>query len=267
MIRLLPFLLTGLLFAQTPAAKHEFEAASVKPLVDTSLADLLRTNYRAVTISDSRVDLRGQTLPELIARAWSVPGDRVTKIPESVLGLFFDVSARIPSGVSKGAVPEMLQALLIERFRLAAHTDEEVRPMYVMTVSKTTSKLQPSTADGPGKCVVEGEHRMCRAMTMAEFASTLSSIGQIGRAAANSPAPNAAQIMEWIIDRPVEDKTGLEGKFDFPFDYNRVGKQPADTPPVRVADAVAALGLKLDSVKQSVRTVVVEHVEKSPTEN
>jgi uncharacterized protein (TIGR03435 family) len=261
------FLLAGLLFAQTPAPKHEFEAASVKPLIDTSLADLLRTNYRSATISDSRMDLRGQTLPELIARAWSVSGDRVTKIPESIRGLFFDVSARIPSGVSKDAVPEMLQALLIERFKLAAHTDEEIRPMYVMTVAKTTSKLQPSTGDGPGKCMVEGQHRICKAMTMAEFATTLSNIGQIGRAAAASPAPNAAQIMEWIIDRSVEDKTGLEGKFDFPFDYNRVGNQPADTPPVRVADAVAALGLKLDSVKQNFTIVVVEHVEKTPTEN
>jgi len=256
MIRLFPFLLSGLLLAQPPATRRKFEAASVKPLVDTSRADLMRTNYRSVSITDSRMDLRGQTLRELIALAWSVPGDRVTKIPDGIQELFFDVSARIPSGVSKDAAPEMLQALLIERFKLTAHTDQEMRPIYVMTVNKITAKLQPSTADGPGTCVVEGQHRICKAMTMAEFATTLSNIGLMGWALAQSPAPNA-QVMEWIIDRAVEDKTGLQGRFDFPFDYS----------PVRVVDAVAALGLKLDSVKQNVMTVVVEHVEKTPTEN
>jgi hypothetical protein len=47
---------------------------------------------------------------------------------------------------------------------------------------------------------------------------------KIGRAAANSSAPGAAAILEWIIDRAVEDGTGLQGRFDFPFDYNRVGR-------------------------------------------
>jgi uncharacterized protein (TIGR03435 family) len=104
-------------------------------------------------------------------------------------------------------------------------------------------------------------------MTMAEFATTLSQIGQIGRAAGNTSAPGTSAILEWIIDRPVEDDTALQGRFDFAFDYNRVGSASADTPPVRVTDAVAALGLKLDSAKQAFSTVVIEHVEKIPTSN
>lgn len=264
MTRPLLVLLPALLLAQTPPPR--FEVASVKPL-DATLADLLRTNYRSVSITDSRVDLKGQTLPELIGLAWNLTQDRVMNVPDSVRGLFFDIQALIPQGVSKDTVPEMMQALLADRFTLSVHTAGETRSAYRMTVGKGTAKLQPSTAEGPGKCVVEGGHRMCRAMTMAEFATTLSQIGQIGRAAANSAAPAATAILEWIIDRPVEDATGLQGRFDFPFDYNRVGPVSADTPPVRVVDAVTALGLKLDSVKQAFSTVIIDHVEKAPTGN
>ena len=255
MTRLPLVLFPALLLAQAPQPR--FEVASVKPL-DATLADLLRTNYRSVSITDSRVDLKGQTLPELIALAWNITQDRFMNVPDSVRGLFFDGQALVPQGASKGAIPEMMQALLEDRFRLSIHTAEETRSMYRMTAGKGTAKLHPSTAEGPGKCAVEGDHRMCRAMTMAEFATTLSQIGQIGRAAA---------ILEWIIDRPVEDDTGLQGRFDFPFDYNRVGPVSADTPPVRVVDAVTALGLKLDSVKQTFPTVVIEHVEKTPGSN
>lgn len=264
MSRLLLTLLPALLLAQTPQPR--FEVASVKPL-DMTLADLLRTNYRSVSITDSRVELKGQTLPELIALAWNLTQDRVMNVPESVRGLFFDVQAIVPQGASKDTIPVMMQALLAERFKLSTHSAEETRSTYRMTVGKGTAKLQPATGAGPGKCAVEGDHRMCRAMTMAEFATTLSQIGQIGRAAANSSGSGAAAILEWIIDRPVEDATGLQGRFDFPFDYNRVGPASADTPPVRVVDAVTALGLRLDSMKQTFPTVVVEHVEKTPTSN
>src|SRR5215831_14133558 len=113
MVRLLLFLLPSLVVAQAPQPR--FEVASVKPL-DATLADLLRTNYRSVSITDTRVVLKGQTLPELIAIAWSVTQDRVMNVPESARGLFFDVQALVPAGVSKDAVPGMMQALLSDRF-------------------------------------------------------------------------------------------------------------------------------------------------------
>ncbi len=264
MTRLLLSLLPALALAQTSPPR--FEVASVKPL-DATLVDLVRTGYRSVTITDTRVDLKGQTLPELIGRAYNVVQDQVLNLPDAAKGIFFDVQATIPAGVPKQAVPEMLQALLAERFRLTVHQSEETRSMYRMSVGKPTAKLQPSAGLGPGKCVVEGDHRICHAMTMSEFATTLSQIGQIGRAAAATPGPVAAPILEWIIDRPVVDNTALEGRFDFPFDYNRVGPNSADTPPVRVVDTVTALGLKLDAVKQAFPIVIVDHVEKTPTGN
>lgn len=266
MRRLLPLLLTGLLSAQPAPDRLRFDVASIK-LLDATLGDLLRTEHRSITITDSRVVLKGQTLVELIARAWDVRGDQVTGIPGSISNQFFDVEAEIPSGVSRDSVPVMLQALLRERFNLLAHTSEQVRPVYIMTAGKGALKLQPSGGEGPGKCTVEGLHRMCRAMTMKEFAATLTGIGQIGRAAANAPGPAAAAIMEWIIDRPVEDQTNLEGRYDFLFDYNRVGAGGPDAPPLRVIDAVTGLGLKLDTVKRSLTTVNIDRVDKLPTGN
>jgi uncharacterized protein (TIGR03435 family) len=259
-------IIPGLLFGQNLTSERQFEVASIKPL-DMDLGEVLRSGHRSVSVTDTRVDLIGQTLAELIARAWGVPGDQVTKVPESVRPLFFDVQARLPVGSSRNDVAEMLRSLLRERFKLSVRVNEEMRPMYLMALGKGPQKLQGSSAEGPGKCAVEGVHRMCRAMTMGEFATKLSEIGQIGRAASSIAGSGAAAIMEWIIDRPVEDHTGLEGRFDFEFDYDHVGAASKDAPPARVIDVVAALGLRLESTKRSVQTVAIEHVEKAPTEN
>jgi len=68
------------------------------------------------------------------------------------------------------------------------------------------------------------------------------------------------------VDRPVVDNTGLEGRFAFQFDYGPVSGSP-DTPPVRIVDSLAAVGLKLVPVTRAVQTVVIDHIERMPTAN
>ena len=63
----------------------------------------------------------------------------------------FDILAKMPEGVSKDKIPEMLQALLAERFKLSIHRDRKEQSVFGLVVGKNGSKLQPSTqqADVP----------------------------------------------------------------------------------------------------------------------
>src|SRR4029079_9075835 len=160
------------------------------------------------------------------------------------------IQAKLPAGATKDQFPEMLQSLLATRFKLAVNRQDEHRAIYEIQPATGEPKLQPSEGKGPGRCAMDSGHRMCRAMTMAEVAATVNNIAQIAKTVATRTAlsnpgiSNAAADITaaWLVDRPIVDKTGMDGRFDFQFDY---GPPAPGSPPVRIVDSVNALGLKL----------------------
>jgi uncharacterized protein (TIGR03435 family) len=80
----------------------------------------------------------------------------------------------------------------------------------------------------------------------------------------------------WVDDhRPVEDRTGLTGNFDIDLDWTPDRPLPADAPALPATDSNGAglftalqeqLGLKVESTKNSIDMLVVDHAE-HPTEN
>ena len=74
---------------------------------------------------------------------------------------------------------------------------------------------------------------------------------------------------------PVIDQTGLKGRYDFEFDITSFMQQgppqPGEAPPDPVAILQAALpkqlGLRLEAKKMPVEMLVIDHIEKTPTEN
>lgn len=265
---LLVFLLAAPAFAQAT-----FEAATIDP-VELTLAQAL-SGRSSVTIDDSFATFRGQSQIQLIQRAYGVMADQILQLPDSSRGANFDIRAKIPAGVSKDKVPEMLQALLVERFKLTVHRQEEQRKLYDLTVAPGgAKKMQQVEGGGPGRCPLQSSHRLCQAMTMAELATMMTNLRTLANAVAKAPAAAAAGLAEYaanapvdfLVDRPVVDNTGLDGRFAFPFDYGPVPGSP-DIPPVRIVDSLAALGLKLVPVTRPVQTVVIDHIERMPTGN
>jgi uncharacterized protein (TIGR03435 family) len=100
-------------------------------------------------------------------------------------------------------------------------------------------------------------------MTMGELAQILSALGMRG----------ATTGADWLIDRPVVDMTGLSGAFDFTLDYGRipgVGGRSGDgplAPIIRLRDSIDALGLKLQPAKDPFDVIVIDHIDRVPTEN
>jgi uncharacterized protein (TIGR03435 family) len=85
-------------------------------------------------------------------------------------------------------------------------------------------------------------------------------------------AIDSAFLNNGMLDRPVVDMTGLTGKYTLEYFAGRVGSGrgvPVDPNAeiVSVFDGLKALGLKLEAAKHTYDIVVVDHVERLPTEN
>jgi uncharacterized protein (TIGR03435 family) len=167
----------------------------------------------------------------------------------------FDVVAKSPGDTPVERVRVMLQTLLAERFKLAIHREEKMTPVYALVVATGGPKLPEAAASGLAACGqgegIEGLfHRMCSNMTMAALAEAL---------------PGLAR---GYIDRAVVDQTGLQGSYDFKLDWT---PRPVDKSEVAAGatmfDAIEKLGLKLEGKEQPMPILMIDHVERVPTEN
>src|SRR5580658_516397 len=146
-----------LLCAWLPAPAQQksaiFEVASIKPTPNYppyAAEDILAGRRRpmGMSIDGARVDIREMTLQFTLGQAFRVR-------PLYVLGdgwlasTKFDIAATIPEGRSKQDVPDMLQALLAERFGLRVHREMRDMPVYALVQAKGGVKFKEVPADTP----------------------------------------------------------------------------------------------------------------------
>jgi bla regulator protein BlaR1 len=156
----------------------------------------------------------------------------------------------------------MLQALLADRFKLAVHRDTKEVSTYSLVVGKRGPKLKETTPGEPhpGAMAIPGGGMM---------------VAQDGRGAVaqfyDASMATLTPFLSIFAGRPVQDKTGLTGRYDFslkkpsPMGSSGAGPDASDPEPT-VFSAVEELGLKLEAAKGSVETLVIDHVER-PSEN
>jgi uncharacterized protein (TIGR03435 family) len=149
-------LFVAMVSAQT---RPEFEVASVKPSVPrTPTAEDMGGRKgggcpQSFKMDRGRVDIECATLAALIGYAYRVPPYRITG-PDWLRdrrGATFDISAKLPQDASEKKVPEMLQALLADRFQLAVHRATNQEEVYALVVAKGGLKLKEAApnADAP----------------------------------------------------------------------------------------------------------------------
>jgi uncharacterized protein (TIGR03435 family) len=213
----------------------------------------------------------------LIFQAFDIQNYQLSA-PDWMQSARFNVSAKIPEGTTKEQFRLMLRNLLVDRFSLKFHFEKKETQAYDLVVAKNGPKLKESEgapdpdesvkrqpggskidADGfpvlpPGRVpmtiVLGGGHVTVRHVeeTMERLAGTLS--GQ--------------------VHHPVTDATGLKGKYDFDLNYITDSAAPStieDAGPNIFRALQEQLGLKLEAKKTMVDILVVDHIEKSPTEN
>jgi uncharacterized protein (TIGR03435 family) len=250
-------------FAAQSADQPRFEAASVKRTDQCTLKN---------TVDPGMIALNGDPLKVVLGEAFSVKMDQIIG-PSWLDADCFVINAKIPLGATKDQLPTMLQALLVERFKLAVHKESRPRPGYALVVDKNGPTLKASdpspNAAGPPAGQVT-------------FSGTLQSKGIKG----SISMATLARLLSGSVAGPVEDLTGLNGRFDVDISwaldpaFERPGAfaiataeahPNADLPPAPTADLFAAiresLGLRLEARKEQVEVVVIDSIERVPTEN
>jgi uncharacterized protein (TIGR03435 family) len=188
----------------------------------------------------------------------------------------FDISATLPEGTSAEQVPLMLQALLADRFKLIVHNEAREAPMYALVVARNDGRWGPGLRKATFDCGITsgflaGPGPSTSPVTAADQARCQFEIGGeiFGR---GQQLAALARALSLFVDRPVEDRTGLTGGYDFNLRFPEL-ETPADATGVR-ADPITGvfsalqeqLGLKLDSVRGNLDFIVIDSLER-PTEN
>ena len=146
--------------------------------------------------------------------------------------------------------PLMMQTLLAERFQLKIHHVQKVLPVFHLVVVKGGTKLKENTSDD----------KMSMAMSGAKVLRIV---------AKHAPLTNLVGQLSVAANRPVIDKTGLTGFYDFELRWTpgALDASATDAPGDSIFTALQdQLGLKLEATTAPFDTVVIDHAEK-PSEN
>jgi uncharacterized protein (TIGR03435 family) len=250
-------------FAQTPP-KLAFEVVSVKVEPSTDTQALVRDGRIHYSADDAHMDMGAIPMNALVSRAFELPIDQV-KGPGWMADARYNIVAKIPSGATQTQIPAMLRSMLEERFKLAVHQEQKILPVYQIKVASSPLKVKEYVAvendrRRPHACAGPAEHKDCHQMTMEALASILTRM-------TNAGAPGA-------LDRPVIDATGLKGEFDFEMAFGMVlVGDPRDSGSLENARVISpipslkALGLTLEPATHAFEYVIVDHLERVPTEN
>jgi uncharacterized protein (TIGR03435 family) len=213
---------------------------------------------------------RDATMLDLIEAAYGVSEDGISGGPGWLNSDLFDVIAKIPDGTTPAAANLMLQALLAERFKLVIHSGTHPTPRYVLTVGKGGSKLKPASESGDARCQPQSQAGPPGGRGGPPDLASMPNIKVTCRnLTASAIADNLHQMAGGYLDHDVIDQTKLEGSWDFDLEWTGRGALAAKgADGISVFDAVSKqLGLKLDLQDVPQPSLVIESVNRKPSEN
>jgi uncharacterized protein (TIGR03435 family) len=257
-------------------------------------------------INGDRAEYTFMTLRQLIVDAYQVRSFQVVGADRLPTGRF-DVVGKMPAGSRKEDAPLMLQSLLADRFKLVVHRESREQGVAALVVGKGGPKLKESPPEEPLKpgdtkgAAPEGAGQTAPGKKDASATMTLGTVGyHFTVDLANSSFHLEASRMtmgdlaELLMKadagngRAVVDMTGLKGNYEVILDIpiaavegiaatgadianDAQGPRPAeaasDPGSGRMLRSLKSLGLELENRKAPVEQLIVDHVEKTPTEN
>jgi uncharacterized protein (TIGR03435 family) len=232
----------------TSAKPREFEIASVKP-ADPSI----RTSNVLLGAGDS-LTIINVPLRKIIVYAYDIRDFQLAGGTSSLGDERYDIVAKTATAdlATFGAAPETddqrrdrvarvrekLRSLLSDRFGLRVHTEEREQMILALRIAKGGPRLAEAAANTGRVSTVDGR--------IQGFGAPISMLA--------TQLSNATGVI-------VADETGLSGRYDFVLDWAPDEKDQSDTRP-SIFSAVGELGLRLERAKGTVKTVVIDHVER-----
>lgn len=289
--------------AQEAARQPEFEAVSIKPFVPYSVPGKPGLTYGGgpcKPVDPGRLACRGTSIQGLVVAAYGVKSYRVFG-PEWLDSEKFEIEAKIPHGAAYQQLGQMLRKLLADRFHLKVHRETREMQGYALVVAKGGPKLpefrapnEPLSAPGsdPASLPTEDESRQKIEEMAAAFSAGGKPAGFLQTSERNGVSyltafglsmPRFADLLSNRVGRDIVDQTGLKGSYEIRLSYSpgegmqrsttvRIGPDGVATPveadpaaPSLFSALQSQLGLKLESRKVPVETIVVDSCDRAPT--
>jgi uncharacterized protein (TIGR03435 family) len=238
-----------------------FEVASIKPSNPT------KGIVGAYTYPGGRIFLGHATLERLISYAFDIQSFQIRGGSSWIRTEKYDINAKPPrSSESAKAQPatnrtplnseqrEMLLSLLADRFRLRFHREETEASVMFLTKGKNLKFENPANVNAfpwVGSATEEG------------------AIAGTGIRGINASMSLLAERLTWYFERPVIDRTGIQGSFDFKSQMSWDGPPITNSSSLRSTEVLSSIitslqriGLKLETGRGRVETIVVDAAEK-----
>lgn len=224
-----------------------------------------------------RFEAVNATVRQLIVRAYQLQDSQIVGAPGWTNSERFDITARAGRDLTPEQFSAMLKNLLADRFQLSVHTEAEDQQTYALILARKDGKLGPNLRPSNVDCNKVAEEAMALRggappeVRSGEFPPCSIGMSGAGKMSARSkPLSQLLPFFTQVTGRPVEDRTGLRGPFDADLTWTQAPASASPTP--EAADAGLGgpsiftaveeqLGLKLESVKAPLLTIVVDHIE------
>ncbi|MGH9520051.1 MAG: M56 family metallopeptidase [Terriglobales bacterium] len=276
-VALLGPLAAGVVYWQAPSLPAAFDAASIKPSPPRSLSGRKFTMHMGITTSPGRLTADNTPLKTLIQDAYGLKPYQV-QMPPGYGEQRFDVRAETQQPLDRDQLLHLLQGYLVQQFGLKYHDVNTIVPVYDLVAAAGGLKVKPVPANAPQASANSGIRIFFnRKEGAAEFSMNVAGPRAMER---------LADILSMQLDRPVIDKTGLTGTYNFTLSYAPTGMGPGlmlmrPGQPVVNGKAVktdpsapsifSALtdqaGLKLEPAQGPIAIMVIDHANSQPLGN
>jgi uncharacterized protein (TIGR03435 family) len=260
--------ISGALIAQAPD-KAAFEVVSLKASKSGNAGGSLRT------LSGGRIDGPNVSLRALILFAYQRPPYQLAGGPSWMATDRYDLVAKLPADLKPTPVASgsdtlrlAMQTLLGERFKLQVHEEPREFDIFALVTARSNGTLGPALKRSVQDC--------SPAALQARVAPVQGECGLSGNGPGRikfggMPLSLFAMYLINQVGRPVVDRTGLAGNWDFEFTFtpsrpvaaaDGAGSPSSDADSASIFTALQEqLGLKLESTKGPLDVLVVDHVE------
>jgi uncharacterized protein (TIGR03435 family) len=259
-----------------------FEVASIKP-------NKYGSSPFRLGLWGERFSATGMTLQGLVREAFAVEDDQIAGEPHWLNSESYEIETKVDQSIADQLhrlsfdqrlveYRRMLQTLLTDRFKLTFHWETKELPVYALVVAKKGPKIEEAK---PGDTYPNGMKDL--------DGNGHGDIMRVGRGVLIGQGVSIAFLVRMLsqqqLGRPVSDRTGLTGKYNFSLqwtpDVNQApmlkrpdggwqpsgsGVSPEFSGPSIFTAIQEQLGLKLEPEKGPVQILVIDHVEK-PSEN
>jgi len=197
----------------------------------------------------SQFALINRTVETMLQAAYGVQRSQIVGAPHWIETERFDVQGvlDVPGSPSIKQMQSLIRKVLAERFGLKLHRETKDLSVYAITVAKGGEKMAKSAGD-PNGLPDENDS---------------GNNGQVTMRATNMSMSEFPMMVQFFLDRPAVDRTGLAGRYDFQLkwttDESRVATD-GSAPPGLFTAIQEQIGLKLEAVKAPAEVLVVDAV-------